>query len=522
MGETDDAAANKEKADAAKHLKRRRQTDGAQQLKPVSVASENNPPIELLQRLATPMWTKHGWGLSFDAVGTADDNKTNKHEKNAEAEEPKAQHDTLREMFGRSIRQQREQDSDSGMPPLLSLRRFLEGFVPPDYLIDGIVQRRFIYSFTGQTGHAKTALALLIASLVGALKPGAMFGNHAVEQGQVVDFAGENPDDVRMRLIGMDVDLDTRISVIPGVFDIDAMLERLAKEMQSLGCVDLIIIDTSAAYFLGDDEQSNAQMGQHARTLRKLTTMPGGPCVLVLCHPIKHVTEPAQLLPRGGGAFLNEMDGNLTAWLRNDLVTLHHNKIRGPGFEPMTFKIERVTTTKLVDSKGRLLPTVKAVAVTEREEATEKQGARDEENQLLTALAENPNRSLAELARACAWFWITGEPAKSKVERVLGRLKADRLVRLLRGEYVLTDEGKKAVKAAKGNEKGDENGDERDDKPADTAFRSIIGQRVHGIECVHCCKEYGQVFRIRDGRVKNGRAEVLHLHCAEAWFGGRF
>ena len=46
---------------------------------------------------------------------------------------------------------------------------------------------------------------------------------------------------------------------------------------------------------------------------RTLTTLPGGPCVLVLCHPIKHVSEPEQLLPRGGGAFLAEVDGNLTA-----------------------------------------------------------------------------------------------------------------------------------------------------------------------------------------------------------------
>jgi hypothetical protein len=70
-----------------------------------------------------------------------------------------------------------------------------------------------------------------------------------------------------------------------------------------------------------------------------LTTLPGGPCVLALCHPIKHVIDPNQLLPRGGGAFLNEVDGNLSAWKRDeDIVELHHTgKLRGPGFEPISF-----------------------------------------------------------------------------------------------------------------------------------------------------------------------------------------
>jgi hypothetical protein len=395
-------------------------------------------------------------------------------------------------------------------PPLLSMREFLKGFVPPDYLIDGMLQRRYVYCLTGQTGHAKTALALLVATIVGSREAGAMFGNHAVEQGQVVYLAGENPDDVRMRLLGIDIDLDTHISIIPGVFDIGTMLDRLATEMQRLGKVDLIIVDTSAAYFLGQDENNNPQMGAHARMLRKLTEMPGGPCVLVLCHPIKHVIDPSQLLPRGGGAFLAEMDGNLTAWKQDSLVQLHHNKIRGPGFEPMTFRVEQVKSPNLIDSKGRLIPTVKAVAISEDEEAAEKQSTRDEEDQLLTALAENPNSSMADLARTCEWMWQSGVPAKSRVERVLKRLKDAKLVKQVRGQWVLTDEGKKAA------------GSKPVAAKKTTSFQPIKVKRLQGIACVHCCKEYGDVFHIRDGRVKNGPAEALHEGCAEAFFRGDF
>jgi len=43
---------------------------------------------------------------------------------------------------------------------------FVEGFTPPDYLIDGFLQRQFIYALTGQTGSGKTAIALFIAYCV--------------------------------------------------------------------------------------------------------------------------------------------------------------------------------------------------------------------------------------------------------------------------------------------------------------------------------------------------------------------
>src|SRR6187551_3029128 len=72
---------------------------------------------------------------------------------------------------------------------ILSSGEFVQGFVPPDYLIDGLLQRRFCYSNTGQTGGGKTALALLIAAHVALGRP---LGRRQVEQGRVLFFAGEN------------------------------------------------------------------------------------------------------------------------------------------------------------------------------------------------------------------------------------------------------------------------------------------------------------------------------------------
>jgi hypothetical protein len=63
---------------------------------------------------------------------------------------------------------------------------------------------------------------------------------------------------------------------IPGTFPISAMRDRIRKEMQAIGDFSLVVIDTSAAFFEGEDENSNAQQGVHARRLRGLCEMPGG------------------------------------------------------------------------------------------------------------------------------------------------------------------------------------------------------------------------------------------------------
>jgi DNA polymerase len=338
---------------------------------------------------------------------------------------------------------------DAAKPPtgitILSKAEFVRGFVPPDYVVDGVLQRRFLYSLTGQVGHAKTAIALRLAASV---DHGSTLAGHSVARGRVAYLVGENADDVRMRVIGDDSILGNRgsgnIIFVPGVFDTDALLHEVA----ALGELDLVIVDTSAAYFLGDDENSNAEMGEHARKLRRLITLPGGPCVLVLCHPIKHAADPTQLLPRGGGAFLAEVDGNLTAWKDDRLVTLHHSdKFRGPGFEPITLRLDSVLTEELKDSQQRLIPTVRAVAISEAEEVWETEAARSDEDQVLVArLRGGRSMSIADLA--CALDWVSptsGKPYKSKVHRVLVRLKAAGLTMPHRGKWDLTPKGEKAA-----------------------------------------------------------------------------
>ena len=180
---------------------------------------------------------------------------------------------------------------------VLSKAAFLAQFTVPDFLVDGLLQRRFIYALTGQTGHAKTAVALLIAQLVSSIDKNATLGTRRVGKGRVIYFVGENPDDVRYRIVGSDAKREDEpdqdnISFIPGIFNIGGMIETLKADCDRNGEAALIIVDTSAAYFLGDEELSNTQMGAYARTLRLLTTLPVG--LACSSSAIRSSTSPSQ------------------------------------------------------------------------------------------------------------------------------------------------------------------------------------------------------------------------------------
>jgi hypothetical protein len=163
--------------------------------------------------------------------------------------------------------------------------------------------------------------------------------------------------------------------------------------------------------------------------------------------------ESSQLLPRGGGAFLAEIDGNLTCWLHDDaLVQLHHTtKIRGPGFEPMTFKLEKFTTPELVDAKGRMIPTVRAVHVAQADEEQQTTRAREDEDWVLARLLQFPeNNSLAEIAIGLGWTFKSGEVAKSRVQHAIDRLNKEKpaLIVKRREKWTLTEKGKEAAREA--------------------------------------------------------------------------
>lgn len=334
----------------------------------------------------------------------------------------------------------------------MSTAEFVVGFTPPDYLIDGLIQRRYLYALTAPTGTGKTAIGLRLAVHVDFGLP---LAGREVDPGKVLFFAGENPDDVRMRFIKLleEVKIDPKASRIfwraGGLKLSDKELrKRIDAETAKQGPFALVIVDTSAAFFEGDDENSNSQLGAHARMLRTLVDLPGGPTVIVTCHPTKNPNSD-NLLPRGGGAFIAEIDGNLVCIKQPDsqIVELHwHGKFRGPDFAPIPFMITVGKSARLVDSKGRAISTVTAHPVSQLEVEEADSAARFRQDRLLTALQDNPSASLAALAKAVGWSYQNGEPNKTLVNRTLKALQAAHLIKKEGHRWVLTKSGEKAEK----------------------------------------------------------------------------
>jgi hypothetical protein len=229
---------------------------------------------------------------------------------------------------------------------LKHLADLMKTFQMPDYLWDGILQKRFCYSPTGPTGTGKTTIGMLLAAHAAI---GRALCGLDVERGSVLYFAAENPTDVLMRWFGltkaMGLDPATLdVHIIEGVVPLSRAADHIRAEcvLKNLKPA-LVIIDTSAAFFEGDDDNGNVEMGEHARRLRELCTLPGEPCVLILAHPTKGAKTIEEMVPRGGGAFLNEVDGNIGLARVDGLIAAQAvGKFRGPDFLPLHFRLRKI------------------------------------------------------------------------------------------------------------------------------------------------------------------------------------
>jgi len=332
------------------------------------------------------------------------------------------------------------------LPLILTGVQFTKDFRPPDYLVDGMVQKGYLYSLTGPTGHGKTPISMLMGSAVARGMP---YHNKPTRQGAVLFLAGENADDIRARYIALASHEGFDIGAIPfyfidGVIDIAGEMARITAEAALIPNLSLVIIDTDQAYFLGDEGNSNEQRKWFAKVLRHLLKLPGNPAALVNCHPTKGATKD-NLVPIGGSSFLNEVDGNITCWTEDRTCTIqpHGSKWRGVAFEAMTFELKTITCDRLKDSQGRHMASIVAIPITEEGAARRAAVTEEDDKSVLRMIYRDKQASLVSIARALSWFWPDGiTPAKSKVQRTVDRLKASKLVYNYHGgKYRITKKG---------------------------------------------------------------------------------
>jgi hypothetical protein len=216
----------------------------------------------------------------------------------------------------------------SSNPNHIEIHRFVDlkkRLQPLHYTIDRIVGRGRIYTATGATNVGKTTLWTMAGLAVAAGRSDIL--GLDVERGRVVYLAIENPDDTVSR------------------FAIAQSLYRIPNFMLR----DRLFVVTM-------------------RRLRALTTILGKPAVVIAAHPIKAATQ-ASLIPYGGGAIVNEVDGNLTLWRVGNTCTLHWQmKLRGPNFAPVLFRFRNYGCDEVRDNKGRRVVMPLLVPYAERDD----------------------------------------------------------------------------------------------------------------------------------------------------------
>ena len=224
----------------------------------------------------------------------------------------------------------------------MSLAEFLAEYKPLRYIVDCLLAAGGVYTLTGRTGHAKTSFLVIAALAVVTGRPDLL--GLEVSQGRVAYLSYENPSDVRMRFavaahrLGIDpVAVGGNLKVMPYHASPEEVATAL-KEFSSPengGPFSLVIVDTLQAAFDGSDFNQNKEVLDFVKRQRKLTRLPGDPCVVIAAHPVKNA-DKASLVPYGGGSILNEGDGNLTIWKENDdAIEVHwQGKWRGVDFDP--------------------------------------------------------------------------------------------------------------------------------------------------------------------------------------------
>ena len=245
----------------------------------------------------------------------------------------------------------------SEIPPkrLKTAKEFFAEYVPLNYVVSPFIDAGGLYTLTGR--QRKTALLLLLAIALSCNR-GDLLRND-IEPGRVAFLTCENPRNLRMRMmasfgeLGIDPAEAGKNILIQDWFGTpEEMLASLKIEEQD-GPFRLIIIDTLASFFNGDNSNDNAQVMTFLRGVRPLAALNGTPAVIIAAHPVKNAADD-NLIPYGGGAILNEVDGDLTMKRTSETRTQLHwqGKIRGIEFDPLSFEVREITSASVKDKKG--------------------------------------------------------------------------------------------------------------------------------------------------------------------------
>jgi hypothetical protein len=346
-----------------------------------------------------------------------------------------------------------------------TLAEALADIDPPDILVERLrIAKGYTYSLTAITGTGKTAFLVRLALSIAFGLP---VGGVPVTPTRVLYLAGENPDDTLPRFtvaahaMGIDLaEVGDRIIITTATFDIGATGDIIAEQVSAYGDVGLVIVDTGPSFFaasnFADGENSNMDMINFAHALRSAAKTLGKKTTLIAAmHPAKAAASKEDLVPRGGGAFVNEVDGNLTLWSKDGGATaeLHWTrKFRGAQFEPLMLRNVKTSNGGMPDASGKPMVSVYAAEMTEGEVIQQEKVDRSNAEKILAVLLKAPKNGMGptEIAKEAKLFNKNGEPLKSTVGTILKTFEAEKMVTKINGNYALTAKGKKQAGATAG------------------------------------------------------------------------
>lgn len=259
---------------------------------------------------------------------------------------------------------------------------WLKNTKPIEWLLRGLLVRGYLYTFTSPTNHGKTTV---MANLIAQCLKGADFGEHKNDVGpmNVLLLCGENDVDTAHKMMGAFAEFGVtqddlvKFYVIDKAFPMSEYGDQVVDYANTFG-VDfhLVVPDTWQAYWSGGAFNENEAQLAHAKAMRVLTTMNGRPTVIVPAHPVKNASKD-NLVPYGGGAAMNELDGNFEGWNDSGIFTMSLGKKRQPDMKPISLEIVGRVLNTLPDMQGNPTPT--AVAVPLSDAAAENKQASAEE-----------------------------------------------------------------------------------------------------------------------------------------------
>ena len=193
--------------------------------------------------------------------------------------------------------------------------------------------------------------------------------------------------------------------------------------MDKVENLKLVVVDSLQAFFEGEDDNSNMSMVDMAQRFRAMAETENAPSVVVLTHPSGKKPDKDNLIPRGGSAFMNEIDGNFTVWAEPDgsQEFAWAGKHRGAHFEPMPFVLEDKEFDHLVDHKGRNLRLKVARRQMIAEQLTAAERVEQREKQMLQLYHDQPQTSTRAMASALG-------TSRSTVQRSIEVLTAEKLI----------------------------------------------------------------------------------------------